>query len=264
MTRSGTPRGPRGPPCSQQRGVLQFFRETNPMVNQNLCPIEMAILQYLGYVLLVQISDTPLLLHMWLICPFSRCCNLWIVKPAHHGPMKFELFQVTLLQSVKGKVQSATDQTNYCAPGGEFRCKLLPKAPLSSTAAIQKLQFPTLQRRNPPFGNYIPDIQVPKGHVSPCFQLHAQFRDRYAYEHVSTSAAEEGPRERSSRKPGVLRFSSWFCGESPDTMGKWWPITWYNSGYWNRIMKLSELGWGLRPASPIYEEWMVSYNLGRW
>lgn len=88
-----------------------------------------------------------------------------MVKPAHHGPMKFELFQVTLLQSVKGKVQSATDQTNYCAPGGEFRCKLLPKAPLSSTA-IKKLQFPTLQGRNPPFGNYIPDIQVPKGHVS--------------------------------------------------------------------------------------------------
>jgi hypothetical protein len=62
----------------------------------------------------------------------------------------------------------------------------------------------------------------------------------------------------------VLRFSSWFCGESPDTMGKWWPITWYTSGDGNRIMKLSELGWGLRPASPIYEEWMVSYNLGRW
>ena len=46
-----------------------------------------------------------------------------------------------------------------------FVASCCPKAPLSSTA-IKKLQFPTLQGRNPPFGNYIPDIQVPKGHVS--------------------------------------------------------------------------------------------------
>lgn len=74
--------------ASAMRGEVvktQFFREKNPMVNQNLCPIEMAILQYLGYVLLVQISDMPLLLHMSLTGPFSRCCNLWMVKPAHHG-----------------------------------------------------------------------------------------------------------------------------------------------------------------------------------
>ena len=137
MTRSGTPIwAPWGsamrPPCCEVVKT-QFFREKNPMVNQNLCPIEMAILQYLGHVLLVQILDMPLLLHMSLTGPFSRCCNLWIVFYRHESRAKSELFQVTLLQSVKGKVQSATDQTNYCAPGGELRCKLLPKAALSST-----------------------------------------------------------------------------------------------------------------------------------
>ena len=63
------PKGPKGPKGSAMlaaaaRCKMQFFREKKTMVNQNLCPIEMAILQYLGYVLLVQISDTPLLLHM--------------------------------------------------------------------------------------------------------------------------------------------------------------------------------------------------------
>ena len=60
------PKGPKGSAmlAAAARCKMQFFREKKTMVNQNLCPIEMAILQYLEYVLLVQISDTPLLLHM--------------------------------------------------------------------------------------------------------------------------------------------------------------------------------------------------------
>ena len=70
-----------------------------------------------------------------------------------------------MLQSVKGKVQSATEGTNYCAPGGEFQTV--------AQSTPEKLEFPNVPGpESAYFGNHIPDIPGSyQSHVSSCFQL---------------------------------------------------------------------------------------------